>query len=645
MGFFSDKCPQCGGKVRRGASFCPHCGEPAPRSSLICPACSKEIRAGGKFCPKCGAPVESTSEEPMPVDELNRWRPLPDEFARRIEAADLRGALSRGIVVEPGTKALLFQGGALAGVVTQGTYDLNRPLEGVELAAPATAILIREGDVALPLVCRDLRTREDVPAEAAVEVVVRLADARALYANLMHGRDRLSTGGLADLVESESANVVQARVRAVSVDQLEGNLDLKATLEADLRQEVAPSLARNGIELVGLRLVGFAAEGFDEIREARAKTFLAGQKIDETERRAALNRRLRETLTRDRMDKFTSERDFREFIRQTEHELGMKEVIREAEMDDLVRTFREKREDAETARKHLLEKLELEQRLEVLGRQHAVDDAELRHRLEGRRRELEAQQASEWQQVQQRLAIGKAVRGDALEAERDDLQFKREKFQLGKEAREWKDDRDHQRESLRIGREQEERDREARRRIDEADREAARELERMRAMSEAEQARLAADLKKTEVLGGMSEEQILALMAKDSPHVAQAIAERAKARAQAGASAEVKALYERILAGKEAEADRLERVMERALGNVERVAGGAAAREREHTGEIKDVTADAMDRMADVAGAKAGAPGGAAAGAPEMNVLCPNCHQQSPAGQKFCDNCGHRFFE
>ena len=172
MGFFSDTCPQCGGRVRHGASFCPRCGKAAPRSNMICPACGREIAAGGKFCPKCGAPVQSTADEPPPVDELNRWRPSPEEFARRIEAADLRGTLHRGIVVEPGTRALVFQGGALAGAVTEGTYDLNRPLEGVDLAAPATAILIREGDVALPLVCRDLRTREEVPAEAAVEIVV-----------------------------------------------------------------------------------------------------------------------------------------------------------------------------------------------------------------------------------------------------------------------------------------------------------------------------------------------------------------------------------------------------------------------------------------------------------------------------------------
>ena len=55
------------------------------------------------------------------------------------------------------------------------------------------------------------------------------------------------------------------------------------------------------------------------------------------------------------------------------------------------------------------------------------------------------------------------------------------------------------------------------------DREAKRELEKIQALSAVEQARMAADLQKTEIFKGMSEGQILALMAKDSPDVAKAI--------------------------------------------------------------------------------------------------------------------------
>jgi len=144
----------------------------------------------------------------------------------------------------------------------------------------------------------------------------------------------------------------------------------------------------------------------------------------------------------------------------------------------------------------------------------------------------------------------------------------------------------------------------------------------------------------------MSEEQILALMAGDSPHVAAAIAERARAQAQAGTGAEVKALYEKILAGKESEADRIERMAGRAMESMAQVAAGSADRERQQKEEIKEVANQSMDRMADVATAKAGATGGQPAPAtPAAEVVCPKCQLQVASGSKFCDNCGHQFFE
>ena len=102
-------------------------------------------------------------------------------------------------------------------------------------------------------------------------------------------------------------------------------------------------------------------------------------------------------------------------------------------------------------------------------------------------------------------------------------------------------------------------------------------------------------------------------------------------------------LYEKILAGKESETDRLERVMDRAMQSVERVAAGAAGTERARKDEIKEVVSQDMDRMADVAVARAGAPG--SPGARSADVVCPECLKQVAAGTRFCDKCGHKFFE
>ena len=393
-----------------------------------------------------------------------------------------------------------------------------------------------------------------------------------------------------------------------------------------------------GLELaVELRFVDIASPEYDQVRHRRAATFLAGTVADDRERRVVVRQRLRDTLTRDRIAQFSASRDLEEFVNQTEHELGMKGVIRAAEMEELKQTYEQRSGDAEIARRHLLEKLELEHRLEVLRREQTLDSTQLQHRLDQERKALEAGQQAEWTAYQQQLrrrqtdseeavqdtrawsdsaTIKMAVAGDAVELRRKRAAQEHEQEKQRTELDEWRKDG-----------------------------EVRRELDRIHALSEAEQGRLAADLKKTELMKDLSPDQILAMMAKDSPQVVAAISERARAQAQAGtaAGAEIQALYEKLLAGKDAESNRLERVMERALLSVERVAAGAAGRERDQKDEIKSVVGQGMDRMADVAVARAGSPSGEGSAAGQ--VVCPQCRKLVPAGCKFCDECGHRFFD
>ena len=542
-------------------------------------------------------------------------------------------------MVEPGTQALIFQGGALAGAAPPGTYNLGRSIGGVDAAAPATAILVDAGDVTLMIGYVGIRTSEDVSVDAAFDIVVRLSDPMAVFANLMHGRESLGNDRLAELLSAQSANVIQARIKQVSVKDLYGNLELKNSLEADLRGSVSQALHRNGLELVEIRLVEFSGDEYRKVRDAHAKAFVNKELVDEAEKRSALNKRIREMLTAERMERLASAGDFEEFERQVEHDLGMKGLIRAAEMEDLKRTYEEKKGDSQTARRHLLEKLQLEHDLVLERVRRAGEAQKLDHDVEQQRKALSSRQEGEWEQAVH------AKRVADLRREQEEADAEGAHRRKLKETQDWLGVRrtkigvDDEEERLRI--EQERKLAEIEQDI--ADRQAQREREQIKALSEVEQARLAADLRKTEVLKGMSEEQILALMAKDSPHVAAAIAERAKAQAQAGSSAEVKALYEKILAGKESEADRLERLAGKALEAMQRAAGAAALREEGHKREITDTAREAMDRMSDVAAARAGAADASRGQAPD--VVCPRCKRQVPAGAKFCDNCGHKFFD
>ncbi len=576
MALFSKTCPSCGEKVGRADSFCPHCGTPVPGTRFDCPHCGATVPGEAQFCPECGKPVRVSPEESSSTDAFNRWRREEGVFARRIDATELRGKAGRGLVIEPGSRALVFQAGRLVGGVEPGTYDLTKEVEaegglaaralrllrriflGERDVAPTTAVLMDAGDVTLTVGYTDLRTSEDARVNATFQMVVRLGEPSALFQNLMHGRRELSHQELEELLSSESANTVQAHVRGVSVRELYGNTELADALEQDLRENVGKALEGYGLQLVRLKFVQFYGDAYEKARDAHEQTFMAEEMVAERERRAELRRRLRDVLTQNKMDEFASSAELEEFIRQQEHELGMKDVLRQEEMEELKRAHDQKRLEA----RHVLEMLEVKQKGEILQeklkQREAVSDAELREK-------------------DKKLDFALTARGKKDEL---DLQRQREEQALAEEARED---------------------------------EARRERERL------------------ETMQNLSEEQILALAARESPEAAKAMVERY--RAQASGNEEVKELYERMV-------DRLERMSRESMRAQADTAAGRIGAERQRADQAKEMSEKAMEGMAHVAGARAGAQPAEA-----VEARCPNCNNPVGTDDAFCGHCGHKLKE
>ncbi len=58
------KCPQCGQKLNKNASFCYTCGAAVPKEpNPVCVKCGAELLKDAEFCYKCGAPVSKKAEE------------------------------------------------------------------------------------------------------------------------------------------------------------------------------------------------------------------------------------------------------------------------------------------------------------------------------------------------------------------------------------------------------------------------------------------------------------------------------------------------------------------------------------------------------------------------------------------------------
>jgi hypothetical protein len=155
------------------------------------------------------------------------------------------------------------------------------------------------------------------------------------------------------------------------------------------------------------------------------------------------------------------------------------------------------------------------------------------------------------------------------------------------------------------------------------------------AMAPPEQAALLADLHKTETLSGMTEEQILALYAKDSPEIAKALAEKFKAAGSSEAEAKEKS----------------EKLLERMLSEKDAWVKTVLEMHRDGIQAVKEIAQSAMNSQRDTARSAAtpvfvqsGSPNYpyAAPPPPTQPLICGACRNASPAGSPFCHHCGHR---
>jgi hypothetical protein len=593
MGLFTNPCinPACDNRVRKGSQFCNKCGAAAPKGLTTCGRCGAEVRTSSVHCWKCGVDLASVAR---PLVLGGRWARQPEDFAARMDNHDLRKSLSPALVVEHGTRALIFQGGRFVGELREGSYDAGgiiKRLLGLALPQPATVILMDAADVTIDLENDRLRTQDGIEVGATERLVLRVSNPDAVFLNALKSRNALSLGDLEGQLAQEVQMLLAGIVGTFPVQELFANLRVREQIETALRSHLTPTLARLGLELVQLRFISFVGEAWDRIQARRAEQREAELAADVTADRAKLNQRLRETLTQDRMDAFTSQKDLEDFIRQTEHAMGLKVVVRQDEMDRLKERFAFERD-----REGLL------RRLEVQG----IADADRRER--------------EWKDLLAEERRRDETHGNALrrnlasaqnDAERRKIQIELTKLEHQEEMR--------QAEAgvVMLGRVKE---MERAERAHEVELEAQRLEARSKATAEAlisitsgPAGQQIAELERLRRQQSMSPEQVLALTAAASPEAARALA--AKYQAEGQVSAQRAEQWQKQIADERQmsrdHADRLERVMQTALAQMGSVAGTRAR------------PADAATTVL---------VGGAA--------KCHQCQRPLEAGSVFCSQCG-----
>lgn len=178
------------------------------------------------------------------------------------------------------------------------------------------------------------------------------------------------------------------------------------------------------------------------------------------------------------------------------------------------------------------------------------------------------------------------------------------------------------------------------------------------AVSGVDQGRIVADMQRTEAMKGMTEQQILAMAATNSPEAARALAEIAKAATEGKLAQEQVAMYERLIEQNKAALEARDKAAQQvtdaykdAAQKTQDMAVKALDSQREGMVEIAKATSHppaAQQPPTVVVTGSGGAPM-AIGGAPGMGplgetIVCRRCGTRALVGTRFCTNCGYEFF-
>ncbi len=540
--------------------------------------------------------------------KISVWQRNPNDFAERIEVSDIKGFFSKKITVTSGTKAIFLQGGRFFGELPPGTYTVGgliQVIKTLNLAEKATVILVDDSDVGLYFNIGGLRTKENFDAGVKGKIVVNVEDPILFFNNLMKGREHITTADVEAMLRNEMLNLLQSKVKQYSFEDLYGNLDLKKELEQDFEHLLNTTLSRVCLKLVYMPYFDYDESYWKDLIEKRAYIGKEGAKLGLEERvegledeRLELKKRMRARLTDDKMDEFKNVEDLEKFL----HELDRDKVIRENEMNELKRIFEDNQEDRAFARRLMLRRVEQRHELEMDMERHL-------HELEKERKEDEEDARAAREGIELLKAM-KAVK-------REDVAGYQE---LGLER-------------MKIEAELEEERVKAR---------SAATDEALISMVEGKQAEYLSELARMKLATGLTDEQILALGARDSVAIAEAFKERYKSKS----AEEIMKIYEDRLGDKEALARTIQEIADKGGDRIERMAAKAL--------EQMGTTAATRARDAEpggttvVTGGGYGQPvviGGGAQPVPPVYevkkvIICPGCNAELPVGTRFCTNCG-----
>jgi len=557
--------------------------------------------------------------KPLLADD--RWARRPGEFAVLVADQDIKGWLAKPLIIEHGTRAMLFQAGKFKGEIGEGRYDMGGFLKRLVHLSPdlaATVVICDAGDVTIDLENGDLWTADTIEVGTAVRLVLRIQDPDAMYVNLFKGRGCI---GLDD-IELQLAGEVQMLLSGIVAEHesedVFTNVEVRNLIETRLRETIEVTLSRLGLELVQLRFISFSGEAYEKIRSEAGELRVEEGRAGIREGWTKLHMRLRDTELQGKMDECKSTAELKDFIAQTAHEMKLKDVIRADEIDRLVERFEFERNRESVLRRIGIQAIEDDSDrdrawLNLLAEERRADEA---HKRDLDRQLADAQNEQGIATV--RLEVTKLEHIERLRQQHE------EHIQDMIEAR---DGLDNLQRVTQIEQ-------------DQADRQQQREAAILEARSKATAEALlsivdgpAADrivrIEELRNQQNMSPEQILAIAANASPEAANALAAKYQAdgQVQAGMADQLRQQIDQQQDVADKHADRLERVMQSAM---------------EQMGYVAGTRARPVDPKQTVVAGGGVAPVVINTPTSQPAAACRHCGAQLEADGAFCSQCGKK---
>ena len=399
MGLFSEECqnPDCGARVKKGAHFCSHCGWQRGGRLVPCPTCKKTVGGASRFCWNCAADL---AEERPPRIVDNRWMRHPAEIAVRIFPDELEGMLSRRVTVEPGTVGVLERNGK---IVDTGKWT-EQTLDSVFSAfKPTSIILLHAGDLVLRPTFRRLRDAGGAEVDVTIQLVFRISDFDAFTGHFFTAtKRRVTFESLQGEIALELKDTARRLVNTHALDDMYGNLQWRETFEEELRQALAFTLTRYGLDLLQLNFAEFGGDHYEQLMADKGERAMGNLAADKLAAKVAIRRRMLESQVEGRVDQKEAEADLAKALDKIESDRLIETALTKHERDTTI----------EQAQHELVKRRRLRAfELEDMDQERTIQRDELQ-------RELDTIEASHQNELAMSILVGRNER-DAKQTEHD----------------------------------------------------------------------------------------------------------------------------------------------------------------------------------------------------------------------------------